>query len=377
MVNQIPAVTISLLVLSWLAVSLRCGVRVFIVKAFGLDDWLMLLSQLLYTSWGIVLLLGSEAGMGQHMADLAPEQVVRALKLFYMAGGLYAMTALVVKFAIGFFLLRVIVVPLQKYIIWGTLVVSTGWGLFMFFGTMLQCNPPSYFWNQHQEGSCNNKTGGVGTGYIQAAISATADFIFAGIPFFMLRHSNLDWKKRVAVFFIMSLGSYAAITTLIRVRTLDDLAKNADYLYNLTGIIIWSWIEPGVGIIAGSMATLRPLFRVVFERTGISKSYTKTRSTGTARYDPDVNLDELRGEAGVTTTNIEARDGSGAGGPAAPARRSLESGQSDGWQSFGSEEHLQTRIKRSVRVTIETSDANDAANEITSVRSPTVVKRVL
>ncbi|EKG10185.1 hypothetical protein MPH_12785 [Macrophomina phaseolina MS6] len=168
--------------------------------------------------------------MGQHMADLTPEQIVRALKvckqpaawgvdppgsltdddgaqLFYVAGGLYAMTALVVKFAVGFFLLRVIVVPLQKYIIWGTLVVSTGWGLFMFFGTMLQCDPPSYFWNQHQEGSCNNKTGGVGTGYIQAAISATADFIFAGIPFFMLRHSNLDWKKRVAVFFIMSLGS--------------------------------------------------------------------------------------------------------------------------------------------------------------------------
>lgn len=368
MVDQISSVTIALLVLSWVVVTMRCGVRAFLVKSFGFDDWLMLVSQILYTIWGIFLLLGAQTGMGKHMATLTSDQIVLAMKYWFACGALYSFTVIMVKVAVGFFLLRVIVVPWQKYIIWGTLVVSTGWGLFMFFGTVFQCDPPSYFWNQNQEGNCNNKTGGVGVGYIQAAISALADFIFAGIPFFMLRHSNLGWKKRAAIYFIMSLGSYAAITTLIRVRTIDDLSQNADYLYNLTGLIVWSWIEPGVGIIAGSMATLRPLVRVVFERTGISKSYTKTTS---ARYDPDVNLDELRGEAGGTTVTIEARDGP------APARRSLESGQSDGWQSFGSEEHLQTRIKRSVKVTIETSDANDAANDITAVRSPTVVKRVL
>ncbi|KAL0262030.1 hypothetical protein SLS55_003465 [Diplodia seriata] len=318
------------------------------------------------------------------MATLTPENIVLALKFFYACGGLYTFTTMLVKIAVGVFLLRVIVNPVQKYVIWGTLAVSSGYGVFMVVGSLLQCNPPAKFWNASLEGSCGNKTGGVWTGYLHAAISASVDFILAGIPFFMLRHSNLGWKKRVAIYLIMSLGSFAAITTLIRVRTIDDLSKSGDYLYNLKGIIVWSWVEPGVGIIAGSMATLRPLIRVVFEKTGISKSGTRTHTT-TARYDPDVNLDDLRGETSVTRTNIEAR--SSPTSPTTPhfgiggrdRRSSRESvGSESGWQSFGSQEHLQnTRIKRSVQVTVSTSDAADCANEIQPARSPRDVKRIL
>lgn len=45
MSNNISSATWALLVLSWVFVSLRCGVRIFLVKSFGFDDWLMLLSQ--------------------------------------------------------------------------------------------------------------------------------------------------------------------------------------------------------------------------------------------------------------------------------------------------------------------------------------------
>jgi hypothetical protein len=37
---QVAAVAISFLVLSWVAVSLRVFVRSFMVKNFGMDDWL-------------------------------------------------------------------------------------------------------------------------------------------------------------------------------------------------------------------------------------------------------------------------------------------------------------------------------------------------
>jgi len=36
----IAAVGILFLVLTWVAVSLRCYVRIFMIKSFGLDDWL-------------------------------------------------------------------------------------------------------------------------------------------------------------------------------------------------------------------------------------------------------------------------------------------------------------------------------------------------
>ncbi|OJD38885.1 uncharacterized protein BKCO1_3000223 [Diplodia corticola] len=382
--DDITSSAVTLLVLSWIIVCLRCGVRLFLVRAFGVDDWLMLSCQkIIYTIWGTCLILGAHAGMGHHMASLSPERTVLALKYFYACGGLYLFTTTVVKIAVGVFLLRVIAHPVQKYTIWGALVVSTGYGIFMIVGSMFQCNPPAKFWNPSLEGSCSNKSGGVWTGYLHAAISAGVDFVLAGIPYFMLRHSNLGWKKRLAIYLIMSLGSFGAITTLIRIRTITDLTSSSDYLYNLKDIIVWSWVEPGCGIIAGSMATLRPLVRVVCEKTGISKSGSRTHTSTAARYDPDVDLDELRGEASATRTNIEARRSpTGAGDPfggGSGRRSSRESGTSEsGWQSFGSQEHLQnTRIKRSVQVTIHTSDAADCANEIQSARTPTGVKRVL
>lgn len=101
MVDQISSVTIALLVLSWVVVTMRCGVRAFLVKSFGFDDWLMLVSQvshppprsrqvdvpvnekakILYTIWGIFLLLGAQTGMGKHMATLTPDQIVLAMKV--------------------------------------------------------------------------------------------------------------------------------------------------------------------------------------------------------------------------------------------------------------------------------------------------------
>ena len=36
----IASIGILFLVLTWVAVSLRCYVRIFMIKSFGLDDWL-------------------------------------------------------------------------------------------------------------------------------------------------------------------------------------------------------------------------------------------------------------------------------------------------------------------------------------------------
>jgi len=41
---QVEAVAILFLVLSWIAVSLRCYVKLFITKLFRIDDWLAVLS---------------------------------------------------------------------------------------------------------------------------------------------------------------------------------------------------------------------------------------------------------------------------------------------------------------------------------------------
>ena len=48
---DIKAVAILFLTLSWISVTLRCYVRVFMTKLFRIDDWLALATLVRQSSW--------------------------------------------------------------------------------------------------------------------------------------------------------------------------------------------------------------------------------------------------------------------------------------------------------------------------------------
>ncbi|TGO11588.1 hypothetical protein BTUL_0106g00270 [Botrytis tulipae] len=76
--------------------------------------------------------------------------------------------------------------------------------------------------------------------------------------------SKMSMKAKLSVSGVLSLGLLAGIATTIRIPFIKDLPITNDFLYATTDIAIWSTIEPGLGIIAFSGATLRPLLRLFF-----------------------------------------------------------------------------------------------------------------
>lgn len=61
----------------------------------------------------------------------------------------------------------------------------------------------------------------------------------------------------------------ASIAVTVRLAYVMDF-KNPDFLYATVDVAIWSDIEQGLAITAGSLATLRPLYRQVAKSIGIS-----------------------------------------------------------------------------------------------------------
>jgi hypothetical protein len=53
------------------------------------------------------------------------------------------------------------------------------------------------------------------------------------------------------------------------------LTETEDFLWANTDVSIWSTVEPGIGIIASSMATMRPLFIAFFSRSKLFGSTTR------------------------------------------------------------------------------------------------------
>jgi hypothetical protein len=69
--------------------------------------------------------------------------------------------------------------------------------------------------------------------------------------------------------------------TIVRIPFIKQLAQD-DFLYSTTDVAIWSTVEPGIGITAAAMATLRPLFRTFLSRSKLFGSSTRSRSVSNA-----------------------------------------------------------------------------------------------
>lgn len=79
----------------------------------------------------------------------------------------------------------------------------------------------------------------------------------------------------------------AGIALLVRIPFVKRLAITPDFLFETVDVAIWSVMEPSLGIIAGCVATLRPLFKGM----GFGKPTTQRYGYGSSRYGPSAASD--------------------------------------------------------------------------------------
>lgn len=119
-----------------------------------------------------------------------------------------------------------------------------------------------------------------------ATFSTLTDLVFVVLPIVVLWNANMDRRSKLSVGFILCLAASACICSMIRFQYVDGLTQIDDFFWNATNIAIWSTIECSASIIAGCLATLRPLLKRVFATAGsITKSLrsSNTQSNGSSR----------------------------------------------------------------------------------------------
>jgi hypothetical protein len=166
------------------------------------------------------------------------------------------------KISIGWFLLRITIRPRDIWTIYGAMAITALTGVVFFFVTLFQCNPISYFWDKDGKGTCVNMEVIIALTYLYSACSVICDFTFALLPVVLIWGLNMDKKTKVALIPIVIMACVASAAVVVRFRYVKDF-KNPDFLYATVDIAIWSTTEQGLAVIAGSLATLRPLLRIV------------------------------------------------------------------------------------------------------------------
>ncbi|KAK4150759.1 hypothetical protein C8A00DRAFT_45904 [Chaetomidium leptoderma] len=267
--GQLAAINIAALVLATSVTALRCFVRIRLLRAFGLDDWLMVAAAASFAFYCSCSLAGITSGTGQHVADLSREANAEARKWWWFCYPSYAFTMMLTKMSITFFFRRVIVDRLHKWILIATAAITIISCTIFFFACIFQCWPVSYFWDKYsQTGTCIPDSVIIALAFLFSAINIITDFTFALMPAWVLSHLNMKLKTKVALCILMGLGCIASAAVVVRLPYMRLIASD-DFLYDTVDVAIWSTVEQALAITAGGLATLQPLIKLIAYKLGL------------------------------------------------------------------------------------------------------------
>lgn len=319
---EVAAVAITFLILSWITVGLRCYVRTVIVKGFGLDDKVMVLTLVFFTMYLGCQIGGAVHGSGQHRKNITDENAQIALRFWFFCEVFYTVSTSVFKIAIGLFLLRITIHPMHIWIIRFIMGVTVIVGVTYTTLVICQCRPISFWWNLDPDatGNCLSASLVMYFTYAVSALNSIADWTFGILPIFVVKDLQMKRRVKVIVSGIIGLAAIGSTATIIRLPYTSTLKPyKGDFLYRTTDFAIWTTVEVGVGITAGCIATLKPLFKAALGSTGHNSGmpWSKTPKGGFisktgGSYGTQQALDDLRpaAERTVRTTTVTGGRGS-------------------------------------------------------------------
>lgn len=77
----------------------------------------------------------------------------------------------------------------------------------------------------------------------------------------------MNGRQKASLICIFGLGIFATAAALVKLTYLPNYGKTGDWLWDSRNLTIWTVVECNVGIIAGNLPCLKPLFRTVLGST--------------------------------------------------------------------------------------------------------------
>ncbi|KAI5798913.1 hypothetical protein EDC01DRAFT_22741 [Geopyxis carbonaria] len=317
-VPEFLGVQIGMTALALVIVSARLWTRARLVRAIGLDDYLIAVAMALGTVQTILTCMGLRGGTGLHIWDVPPtSDVSSALKYSFATQVLYMPIVQLVKISILTFYLRL--TPLRPF----RLAVFTVMGVCIAFGfavtmtDLFQCSPIRKGWFSTLPGKCIDQ---VLFFRSTAIINIILDFTLFLLPLPVMWSLQMRLRQRLALCGVFSVGLFVCVASIVRLTTFYG-AKAAKTNYDPTYYGVdaqdWSCIEYCTGLICASLPHLKPLMARVLPRIfGSTKAASsgyggtggmyggRSRAQGGAYALNSVDPATGRPGGGVTTTGV-------------------------------------------------------------------------
>jgi hypothetical protein len=173
-------------------------------------------------------------------------------------------------------------------VLWAVIGVTCVVGIVFWFMLTLQCQPVEFFWQRVRlladpradvSGTCMNLDHIIAIAYVYSVTATLCDLTLGLLPIALVWNLHMNVRTKCALAGILGMGCIASAAVIVRIPFLHDY-KDEDFLYATANISIWSNVEASLGIAAGSLVTLRPLFRWFRDPSSAGGSKSRTKRTG-------------------------------------------------------------------------------------------------
>lgn len=258
--TEVKATAIACLALTVFIVALRCISRFSVSSRLWWDDWTTLLATAFLVGICSVKIVGSDLGFGLHYWNVDPTRAPEIFQLFYSAQMIYILIQVTAKVSILTLFWRIFTARWFRISVWCCVTFLVSHGLLFLLLVTFQCIPVYAIWDRSVSAKCLNITA---IGWAGAIFSILEDLVILALPVPEVLKLQLTFRKKVAVCLMFGIGSFACVTSMVRLRYMVTFANSMDATWDNVDIVIWSIIEVTCAIICGSLPTLRPLLQKV------------------------------------------------------------------------------------------------------------------
>ncbi|TIC96991.1 hypothetical protein CH35J_007707 [Colletotrichum higginsianum] len=271
-------VTAGCLTLTLVFVVLRFYVRATVIRKWGPDDSLVVISYILTLITGVVFCVCTTVGLGKHIWTIPTEVQQAGRRLIISATLSYQVTFIVIKMAFLLQYRRVFALP--KFVLCCDIML----GFISMFGiavvvSSIIISAPSWRGDTFARERYDQETWWLAT----ACVHLVTDIILFLMPIPMLSKLRLKPMQKVALIVSFGLGFVTTCISVVRMSTLPHVFTR-DVTWDVIPALVWSEIELCCAVICACIPTLRPLMRVA-KSTRTQREYDRQTSgaSGEAR----------------------------------------------------------------------------------------------
>ncbi|KAJ0161784.1 hypothetical protein CTA2_5613 [Colletotrichum tanaceti] len=258
--GEIKVVVAVLAVFTFPIVLLRLLSRWMLAGGLEMDDWTTLVAAALLGATLGCVVTTANLGFGLHYWNVNAANAQLILQLYFAVQMLYIAVLVLAKLSIVALYARLF--PDRRFQFVNKLVMFflIGHGVVFLFVIGFECTPIAGIWDRTIPRKCVNLNA---VAVASSVLSIVEDIVILAMPIQQLVNLQLGLKKKIEVGFMLSLGSFACITSIVRLRWLVLFVESYDTTWDNVDVVTWSMAEISSAMMCGSLPALRPLIKKI------------------------------------------------------------------------------------------------------------------